>query len=142
MHSGWKKIPFFSQNLQVVSLPKETHGKFFNGDAYIIYSCSEYGEAGGSDVKPRRNESTKLEQHIHFWIGEKASQDEATVAAYKTVELDDLLSGAPIQHREVQGHESHRFKSYFKNGIRIMVNIYWDFFELVFNLCEKCHFPW
>ena len=141
MHSGWKKINF-SQNLQVVSLPKETHGKFFNGDAYIIYSCSEYGEAGGSDVKPRRNESTKLEQHIHFWIGEKASQDEATVAAYKTVELDDLLSGAPIQHREVQGHESHRFKSYFKNGIRIMVNIYWDFLELVFNLCAKCHFPW
>ena len=104
-----------------MALPKETHGKFFNGDAYIIYCCSEYGEAGGSDVKPRRNESTKLEQHIHFWIGEKASQDEATVAAYKTVELDDLLSGAPIQHREVQGHESHRFKSYFKNGMRIMV---------------------
>ena len=104
-----------------MALPKETHGKFFNGDAYIIYCCSEYGEAGGSDVKPRRNESTKLEQHIHFWIGEKASQDEATVAAYKTVELDDLLSGAPIQHREVQGYESHRFKSYFKNGMRIMV---------------------
>ena len=107
-----------------MALPKETHGKFFNGDAYIIYCCSEYGEAGGSDVKPRRNESTKLEQHIHFWIGEKASQDEATVAAYKTVELDDLLSGAPIQHREVQGHESHRFKSYFKNGMRIMVRKY------------------
>ena len=109
--------------MQVVALPKETHGKFFNGDAYIIYSCSEYGEPGGSDVKPRRSESTRLEQHIHFWIGEKASQDEATVAAYKTVELDDLLSGAPIQHREVQGHESHRFKAYFKNGIRIMVRL-------------------
>ena len=71
-------------------------------------------------MKPRRNESTRLEQHIHFWIGDKASQDEAAVAAYKSVELDDLLSGAPIQHREVQGHESNRFKSYFKKGIRIL----------------------
>ena len=33
----------------------------------------------------------RLEQHIHFWLGLEASHDEATVAAYKTVELDDHL---------------------------------------------------
>ena len=107
--------------MQVVPLKPETFGKFFNGDAYIVYACSEYGQPGGmmnpNNTKKRnstRMDSSNLEQHIHFWIGEKCSQDEATIAAYKSVELDDLLGGHPIQHREVQGHESSRFKSYFR----------------------------
>ena len=44
-------------------------------------------------------------------------QDEYGTAAYKTVELDTLLDDKPIQHREVMGHESDMFKSYFSNGI-------------------------
>lgn len=87
--------------------PKEDFGSFYSGDSYIILNTY------------KDKESDKLMWDVHFWLGKDTTQDEMGVAAYKTVELDDLLDDGPVQHREVQGHESALFQSYFK-GIQYM----------------------
>lgn len=53
--------------------------------------------------------------------GSNCSQDESAAAAIFAVQMDDFLNGAPLQYREVQGHESTQFIGYFKNGLKYMV---------------------
>ncbi|XP_071440008.1 advillin-like [Hetaerina americana] len=108
------------ENMTVVPVPKEEYGKFYDGDSYIVYAASERGKPAGPDIKVAEVKNASLEVHIHFWLGLETSQDEAGVAAYKTVELDEYLGGGPTQHREVQGKESPRFRSYFKSGIMLL----------------------
>jgi gelsolin len=88
--------------------PKEEYGKFFKGDSYILLNTYK-----------KDPEEEKLSFDLHFWIGEESSQDEYGVAAYKAVELDDLLGGDPVQYRETMGHETELFLSYFPNGLVI-----------------------
>lgn len=90
------------EKFKVNHWPQEDYGSFFSGDSYILLNT--YNEEG----------SDELLYDVHFWIGQHSTQDEYGTAAYKTVELDTLLDDKPIQHREVQGHESALFKSYFK----------------------------
>lgn len=96
------------EKFKVVHWPKDQYGSFYDGDSYIILRT--YTE----------KDSPKLKWDVHFWLGKYTTQDEAGTAAYKTVELDDLLNGDPVQHREVQGHESDLFMSYFKNNIKLL----------------------
>lgn len=92
------------EKFQVVRVPDSGFGKFYDGDSYIILHSWKKSPT-----------SNALNYDVHFWLGEKTSQDEAGTAAYKTVELDDRLGGCPVQHREVQNHETPLFLSYFKD---------------------------
>jgi len=85
--------------------PKRQHGKFHRGDSYIIL------------VTTKDPNGDMLLWDIHYWIGSESTQDEYGVAAYKVVELDELLDGDPMQHREIEGRESRGFLSCFSKGI-------------------------
>ncbi|KAL8136385.1 hypothetical protein V2J09_002386 [Rumex salicifolius] len=89
------------ENFRPVPVPQSAHGKFFTGDSYII-------------LKTTATKSGALRHDIHYWLGKDTSQDEAGSAAIKTVELDAALGGRAVQYREVQGHETEKFLSYFK----------------------------
>uniref|UniRef100_UPI00398E4FC2 advillin n=1 Tax=Pristiophorus japonicus TaxID=55135 RepID=UPI00398E4FC2 len=91
------------EKLELVPIPQKVHGNFFDGDCYILLATQSVGSG--------------LKRNIHYWIGTDSSQDEQGAAAIYTTQLDDYLEGGPVQHREVQGHESETFRGYFKNGI-------------------------
>lgn len=89
------------ENFQPVPVPKSDVGKFYTGDSYII-------------LKTTVLKSGAYQYDVHFWLGSATSQDEAGTAAIKTVELDAALGDRAVQYREVQGHETDKFLSYFK----------------------------
>nr|XP_058938316.1 advillin isoform X8 [Kogia breviceps] len=95
--------PLSFQKMELALVPLNAHGTFYEGDCYIILSTRRLGSV--------------LSQDIHFWIGKHSSQDEKSCVAIYTTQLDDYLGGIPVQHREVQCHESDTFRGYFKQGI-------------------------
>jgi len=103
------KLIWRIEKFKVIAWPKEKYGSFFDGDAYILLNTFK--------EKP---DSPKLSHDLHFWLGKVCTQDEAGTAAYKTVELDDLLGGGAHQHREVMSYESDMFLGYFGGHLRIM----------------------
>ncbi|XP_028032005.1 gelsolin, cytoplasmic-like [Bombyx mandarina] len=94
------------ENFEPVPFDPKYYGKFYNGDSYIVLKTTE--------------ESSSLTHDAHFWLGSKTTQDKKGSAAIWTITLDDMLGGRAVHHREVQGHESSLFLSYFKPAIRYL----------------------
>ncbi|XP_059828605.1 adseverin [Hypanus sabinus] len=92
------------ENLELVPVPKSLHGSFYVGDAYLVMHTIV--------VK------SHFSYNLHFWLGKECSQDESSAAAIFTVQMDDYLSGKPVQYREIQDYESNTFVGYFKDGLK------------------------
>lgn len=88
------------EQFKVVPWPEQDYGNFYTGDSYVVLNSYLIED--------------RLFRDLYIWIGAESSQDEYGTAAYKMVEADDFLGGAPVQHREVQGHESFKFKKMFE----------------------------
>ncbi|XP_036721443.1 advillin isoform X1 [Balaenoptera musculus] len=112
------------EKMELALVPLNAHGTFYEGDCYLILSKGQ--QRRGGELAPdlislttsqTRRVGSILSQDIHFWIGKDSSQDEKSCVAIYTTQLDDYLGGSPVQHREVQCHESDTFRGYFKQGI-------------------------
>jgi hypothetical protein len=105
---------FVVKNFKLVAVSRESHGIFFKGDAYVIYHAEEIKKSSHSSTSLSSSTSSTLTsiaatssgttvplvQHIHFWIGCEATQDEAGVAAYKTVELGRMMTAPTPMTRQ------------------------------------------
>ncbi|XP_038149537.1 villin-1 isoform X2 [Cyprinodon tularosa] len=90
--------------MRMATVPTKAFGKFFEGDCYIILNI-------------KKNKGVGESIDIHYWIGKSSSLDEQGSAALYVTQLDEYLGGSAVQYREVQGFESAKFRSYFKNGL-------------------------
>ncbi|KAF1458243.1 Villin-1, partial [Pygoscelis antarcticus] len=91
------------ENMELVPVPTKSYGNFYEGDCYVLLLTRKTGNS--------------FSYNIHYWLGKESSQDEQGAAAIYTTQMDDHLGMVAVQHREVQGHESETFRSYFKQGL-------------------------
>ncbi|XP_045498777.1 protein flightless-1 [Colias croceus] len=87
------------ENFIPAPVDEVAHGKFFEGDCYII-------------LKTSIEEQGQLSWDIHFWIGSKATLDKGACAAMHAVNLRNFL-GAKRTQRHEQADETPEFLALF-----------------------------
>ncbi|KAG5197455.1 hypothetical protein JEQ12_008184 [Ovis aries] len=94
------------ENLQMVPVPEPAYGNFFEKHCYVVLHV------------PQRLKATPgAPKDLHYWIGKMAGAGVEGAPGSLLQQLNEALGGAAVQHREVQGHESACFRSYFRSGI-------------------------
>ena len=83
-------------------------GRFRPEDAYIVLVTTQ-------SLLPR-----SLVSEIFLWLGAATSTVEQGVASVVAVELDEMLGGGWVLHRERQGHESGPFCHVFDNVLEYL----------------------
>ncbi|XP_041972152.1 villin-like protein quail isoform X2 [Aricia agestis] len=114
-------------------LPRSHYGTFYDGEAYLIYSCSLPGQLAGPDVIRREikeNGSGEFaERHIHAWASESGAGGgggasgaggPGSHALRRAMQLAAHLGAPVVIHRETAASESPRLLSYFREGMRIL----------------------
>lgn len=87
------------ENMELVPVPEENHGKFFGGDSYVI----KY-----------QNNNVII---IYIWVGKDSTNDEKTASAMHAHRIDNELGGRATQIRVDQDHEPRHFITIFKGRL-------------------------
>ncbi|KAM9076370.1 villin-like protein isoform 5-T8 [Megaptera novaeangliae] len=94
---------WITENLKMVPVPERAYGNFFEEHCYIVLHSLKATSGASKD--------------LHYWVGKEAGVEAQGTAGSFVQHLQETLGGATVQHREVQGHESACFRSYFRPGI-------------------------
>lgn len=87
------------------------HGKFYEGDCYII-------------LKTISDDMGQLSWEIFFWIGSHATLDKRACAAIHAVNLRNYLGARCRTIREEQGDESDEFFALFDTQVNICIYMF------------------
>ena len=71
----------------------------------------------GPQVPQSLKATPGVPKDLHYWVGKMAGVAAQGAPGSFMQHLKGALGGATVQHREVQGHESACFRSYFRSGI-------------------------
>jgi len=92
------------ENFLPVLVEEAIHGKFYDGDCYIV-------------LKSFYDDTDMLSYQIYYWIGQHCTLDKKACAAIHAVNLRNLLGAEGRTLREEQSDESDEFLELFETSV-------------------------